>query len=439
MRRSEKQTARMVLLCPLSGRSPAARRRLLRSAAVALSALVGSDLAAQQVPVDSVGDAITEGRLSLELRPRYTDIRDSDTNEHGHAWTMRSIVGWQTAALDGWRAVVEGIHTDVVDAVRIDTEAAYYGSSSYPLLPDPRKTDTNRLYLENSGLPDTRVRLGKQPVKLDDERFFSDVDFRQVPMLFNGLTVVNNSLPDTEVYAALLNRVRTVFATQARTRIWLLRVAYSPAQDQSIAAYTYGVNQPEIGDNAWLNDGSHEVFGLRAEGVVSTRLGFNWLYRAEVAHQRHYAGGDPLIEADYWRLGGGVAWPRLADLGVRVDREVKTSNNGQYAFQMPFEDTYAFNGWASEFTTTPPTGLRDTWVSVRAQPGHFQFVAEAHHFASTYGSVAYGNELDLRAAYAVTNSVTLALQHARFHAGQPGGWADFYDSTKTWASLTYDY
>jgi len=33
----------------------------------------------------------------------------------------------------------------------------------------------------------------------------------------------------------LLNRIRTVFATQVRTRIWLLRVAYSPVQDQSIA------------------------------------------------------------------------------------------------------------------------------------------------------------------------------------------------------------
>ena len=441
MRQSEKLTARMAVLCPVQGLAAISRWRLLGSAGWALIALVGSDLEAQQVPVESLGDAITEGRLSLELRPRYTGIWDTGLNERGHAWTMRSIVGWQTATFGDFRAVVEGIHTDVVDAHHISTDSSqYYVDSPYPLLPDPRETDTNRVYLDYLGLPDTRVRFGKQPIRLDNERFFSDVDFRQTPMLFNGLTVVNNSLSGTEVYGALLDRVRTVFATQARTRIWLLRIAYSPAQDQSVAAYTYGVNQPDTGNDTWLNDSSHEVFGLRAEGVVSTRFGFGWTYTAEGAHQRHYAGGDPVINADYWRLGAGVVWPRLAGLGARVDREVKTSNGGQYAFQMPFEDTYAFNGWVSQFATTPPTGLRDTWASLRAQPGHFQLLAEVHHFSATYGGLDYGNELDLRAAYAVTNSLTLALQHARFHGiGVTGGWFDYYDVTKTWLSLTYDY
>ena len=304
-------------------------------------------------------------------------------------------------------------------------------------MPDPRESDTNRTYLEYVGLPDTRVRLGKQPIRLDNERFFSDVDFRQTPMLFNGLTLVNNSLPDMEVYAALLNRIRTVFATQTRTRIWLLRVAYSPAQDQSIAAYGFGLNQPQTGSDTDLADNSHQVFGLRAEGAVPIGRGFAALYTAEAAHQRHYAGGDPLIEANYWRLGGGAVLPRLAGLGVRIDREVKASNAGQYAFQTPFEDSYAFNGWALQFTSTPQTGLRDTWLSVRAQPGRFTLVAEAHRFGATFGGLDYGNERDLRVTYAVTSSLTLKLQHARFRAGDPA--ADFYDVTKTWLSLTYDY
>jgi len=414
-------------------------RRLLGPIGLAAAALTGSDLAAQQAPADSLADALAGGRLSLELRPRYADIWDGDLEQRGHAWTMRSIVGWQTATFEDFRAVIEGIHTDVVDPVRISTDVSQYGSSPHPLLPDPRETDTNRVYLEYLGLPDTRVRLGKQPVRLDNERFFSDVDFRQTPMLFTGVTVANTSLPDSEAYAALLDRIRTVFATQVRTRIWLLRVAYSPLRDQSVAGYAYGLNQPQDGTDTWLNDNSHEVFGLRAEGSVPAGPGWSALYTAEAAHQRHYAGGDPLIEANYWRLGGGLVWSRLAGLGVRVDREVKTSNRGLYGFQMPYEDTYAFNGWALQFTTTPPTGLRDSWVSVRAQPWRLVLVAEAHHFTATYGSADYGNEIDLRATYAVTSSLVLKLQHARFHGGAPGGWVDFYDVTKTWLSLTYDY
>ena len=438
MGRSGKLTARMAVLCPFRALWPRAGWRPLGAVGLAVAALLGSQAAAQQMSVDSAADAITEGRLLLELRPRYADIWDGGLNERGHAWTMRSTVGWQTATFDDFRAVVEGIHTDVVDPHNISTNSSqYYVDLSYPLLPDPRETDTNRVYLDYLGLPDTRVRLGKQPIRLDNERFFSDVDFRQTPMLFNGLTVVNNSLPSTEVYAALLNRIRTVFATQSRTRIWLARIAYSPAQDQSIAAYGFGLNQPCTSSDTDLADNSHQVFGLRAEGAVATGLGLSALYTAEVAHQRHYAGGDPLIEADYWRLGGGAVLPRLDGLGVRIDREVKTSNAGQYGFQTPFEDSYAFNGWALQFTSTPKTGLRDTWLSVRAQPGRFTLVAEAHRFGATYGGLDYGHELDLRAAYAVTNSVTLKLQHARFGAGDPA--AGFFDVTKTWLSLTYDY
>jgi hypothetical protein len=248
---------------------------------------------------------------------------------------------------------------------------------------------------------------------------------------------VNNSLPGTEMYAALVNRIRTVFATQARTRIWLLRVAYSPVPDQSVAVYGYGLNQPQIGLDTDLADNSHEVFGLRAEGSVRTRLGLVGLYTAEAAHQRHYAGGDPLIDANYWRLGGGLVWPRLVGLGARLDQEVKTSHGGLYGFQTPFEDSYAFNGWALQFTSTPKTGLRDRWLSLRAQPGRFVLVAEVHRFGATYNGLDYGNERDLRVAYAFTPSLTLKFQHARFRSGDPA--ADFYDVTKTWLSLTYDY
>jgi hypothetical protein len=422
-------------------------RRLLVSTGLAACALAGSDLAAQQVQVDSPLDAITEGRLSLELRPRYTDITQTNKTERTSAWTMRSIIGWQTAVFDQWRVVVEGIHTDVVGASSLNTDPATDENSPYPLLPDPSRTDSNRLYVEYLGLPDTRVRLGKQLVKLDNERFFSDVDFRQIPMLFTGLTVVNESLPDGEIYAALLNRVRTVVGTQAKTRIWLLRAAYSPLRDQSVAAYAYGLNQPQTdlySDSQWylsdydgVSDNSHQVFGLRAEGVVPIGAAVNGLYTAEGAHQRHYAGGDPVIEAHYWRLGGGAVLPKLADVGARLDREVKSSNGGRYGFQMPFEDTYAFNGWALQFTRTPAKGLRDTWASLRARPGRLQLVAELHRFDAAFGGLNYGNERDFRASYALTPSLSLKLQHARFRAGDPA--ADYYDLTKTWLSLTYDY
>ena len=70
----------MAALCPLLRLPPKGLWRLVRCASLALTALAGSDLAAQPVPADSLADAIAGGRLSLELRPRYTDIRDAGLN-----------------------------------------------------------------------------------------------------------------------------------------------------------------------------------------------------------------------------------------------------------------------------------------------------------------------------------------------------------------------
>src|SRR5258708_14367599 len=104
--------------------------------------------------------------------------------------------------------------------------------------------------------------------------------------------------------------------------MWLLRVAYSPLRDQSVAAYAYGMTQPQTdlySDSQWylgsydgVTDNSHQAFGLRAEGVVSMGAAVNWLYTAEAAHQRHYARGDPVIEANSWRLASRAACPRRA-------------------------------------------------------------------------------------------------------------------------------
>src|ERR1700675_2138806 len=154
MSRSRKLTARMALLRPFRALRPRACWRPLGAVGLAVAALLGSQAAAQQMSVDSAADAITEGRLLLELRPRYADIWDAGLNERGHAWTMRSTVGWQTATFEDFRAVVEGIHTDVVDPHNISTSSSqYYVDLSYPLLPDPRETDTNRVYLDYLGLP----------------------------------------------------------------------------------------------------------------------------------------------------------------------------------------------------------------------------------------------------------------------------------------------
>jgi len=78
------------------------------------------------------------------------------------------------------------------------SSSQYYVDLTYPLLADPRENRHQPGCTSTmSDCPTRAWRLGKQPIRLDNERFFSDVDFRQTPMLFNGLTVVK---PDPARY-----------------------------------------------------------------------------------------------------------------------------------------------------------------------------------------------------------------------------------------------
>ena len=55
-------------------------------------------------------------------------------------------------------------------------------------------------------------------------------------------------------------------------------------------------------------DASSKTFGLRLDGVRKVSDDWKVLYTAEYAKQSDYAGGSPLIDAHYFKLGGGAAY-----------------------------------------------------------------------------------------------------------------------------------
>src|SRR5204862_5557458 len=100
-----------------------------------------------------------------------------------------AILGWRSAPYLGLRLTVEGIHADHIGPKEFNDNGALFATSPYPLLPDPRVSDWNQVHLEYSGLEATRIRAGRQLVRMDNQRWISDNDFRQTPQLFSGVTV----------------------------------------------------------------------------------------------------------------------------------------------------------------------------------------------------------------------------------------------------------
>ena len=165
-------------------------------------------------------DSIAKGQLLLEVRPRYALITETAKREKTDVWTLRTSLGWQTAPFYDMRVTAEYLTVGFLGASgRVNTDPSRFFASNYPLLPDPPHSGVNQLFADYSGLPSTRIKLGRQILRIDDERFISDVDFRQTPQVFDGITVVNTSLPQTSIQLGEYRRVRTVLGALNNLRL----------------------------------------------------------------------------------------------------------------------------------------------------------------------------------------------------------------------------
>ena len=411
-----------------------ARRNMVRIVAAipfvaAMPAAAGDDIGNQTL---GLVEAATAGRPVVEVRPRYNRIEEEGYDETTTGWTYRLRLGWRTAAWQGWRATLEGIHTGSADK-NFNDDPGQIVSSPYPLLPDPRYTGVNQAHVEYAGDSGARLRIGRQVVRLENQRWVSDNDFRQIPQVFEGVHAWYDGLERTQLEAGYFTRVRTTSGVTNDLRLGILRAAWNPRPDHVLSAYGVFHDQPQNGAFTGFADNSYRVVGARAEGTFSRPAwGLGIPYLAEIAHQDAYAGGDPRIDARYWRLGAGLA---SASWTVRYDEELRGSNGGQYGLQAPLTDFYGFNGWTLHFFNVPRQGLHDRWLTARLGVERVTLYGEAHRFRSDYGHEDLGRELDLGVTVDLWHDITARLQHARYDA-QSGALGD---TRKTWFTLSWTF
>ncbi|MEP7067899.1 MAG: alginate export family protein [Usitatibacter sp.] len=393
----------------------------------------GEALAQQPGDAFSIGESLARGRLTLELRPRYNRIEESDYPETAKGVTLRATLGWRSAPYRGFRVTVEGIHADHLGRKSFNDDPALFGISPYPLLPDPRYTGVNQAHVEYTGIEGVRVKLGRQIVRVDNQRWVSDNDFRQIPQVFEGISAVYNAIDNTELAASRFWRVRTSSGETSDLTLSVLRAAWNPLPGHSLSAYGYFHDQAQNGAFTGFADNSYRVIGLKADGAAHGFGAIDIPYVAEYAQQRPYADGDARVRGNYWRVGAGLA---SASWTVRFDQEVKGSHGGQYGLQMPLTDFYAFNGWTLHFFNTPRQGLRDRWLTLRYALGAATFYGETHRFRSDFGSTDFGRETDLGVTCVLNQNSVVRLQYARY---DPGAATLDPSIRKTWLTVSYTY
>ena len=390
-------------------------------------------------------DAVKNGKAMTNFRLRYENVDQENRARTGEATTLRSLIGWQTAAFHDFSlgAQLIGVSKFQDDYDERDRGLPQSGRADYPIIADPDLTAVNQLYLDWTGLPHTRIRAGRQQVNLDNVRFIGDIGFRQVMQVFDGVALLNNSLPNTELYFAHFDRVRQVSTRHREGDLDIVHAKYRLSAEATLTAYGYFSNfeNPTVAPINVLGpdtDQSSKSLGLRLEG--SHGLGTVWKlpYTVEYARQTDYADGNSRIDAYYARLGGGAMFNSWY---ARFDYELLSSNNGGYAFQTPFGTNHLFQGWADLFLITPAQGIRDRYLSFGGKPlTALQLIGEYHVFDSDEGSIAYGKELDLGVAYAVNARLQAKLEYANFKEDdQQAGLARKPDTEKIWLTMMYTF
>jgi hypothetical protein len=238
------------------------------------------------------------------------------------------------------------------------------------------------------------------------------------------------------------NYLKSIFAVKRSTGIHMLNAGWEFAPEQKLVGFGYFQDQAGAIAAAGFSgtaptDTSNRIVGLRLDGAAPLGSGPKLLYTAEIANQKDYADGDSRIDARYWHAGAGLKWKLVY---ARFDHEVLGSNDGLYAFQTPLGTNHLFQGWADLFLTTPPQGIRDSFVTLGGGLGQMSWMARAHDFRSDVGNIRYGKEFDLSVSYPLRTNLVGKLEFAKFREDDVlAGAARKPDTEKIWVTLVYNY
>ncbi len=415
--------------------------------------------------------------IGTALNPtRFEDVKDAE------ALTLRSLIGWQTAPYHNFSFAAQLIDVSkLMDNFNDSTNDTLVNAASnqvrnieYAKVVDPSYTGLNQLYIDWTGIKNTRARLGRQQVNLDNVRFIGDIGFRQVMQVFDGVSVLNKSLPDTEIFAAHFEKVTQITTEQRDGNLEIANIKYRISPTESLVGYGYLSNIDQLGyGNAWFGAGalnnagvpninadqSNKIFGLRLDGTHPFNPNFRAHYTAEYAKQTDYADGDKRIDAHYYKIGGGLGFDNF---NFRVDQELLSSNDNEYAFQTPYGTNHLFQGWVDKFLATPRSGIKDTFVTATYKWDDFLFFADYHLINSdedfnTVGGGAttngdkYGKEWNVAATWNIDKNWMTKVEYGKFteedhYAAGPntansiaGNRGRIRDTEKLWLTAMYTF
>ncbi len=361
-------------------------------------------------------DWLTGAKPTVDIRPRY-EYGDEEGRDTSHAGTVRSRLGLLSGTYAGVQFFAEYEGTVTADRTSYQAASVHGLGQNKTIIADPESHELNQLWLSfQDWLPMSTVKVGRQAINLDNQRYVGTVAWRQNMQTFDAVTIHAKPMDRLTMTYGYINHVNRIFgsgdiANPAQTDFegnsHLLNLAIEDpfAFASKLVIYGYFF---DLGNDAG-DVNSNQSFGFSLTGPLFDEF---LTYYAEYGYQTD-AFDSPLdYGANYFHVTASN--DSVLPIPVLVGYEYLGSDNG-VGYKFPLATGHKFNGFADKFLATPGAGLQDAYVSTSADlPLELKGSLFYHKFFAADGGADFGDEVDVVLVRKLSENITLLSKYAYF-------------------------
>lgn len=365
---------------------------------------------------ESFKDALFGGNVTFNLRARV-EIADQDTRDTSKAITERIRLGYGSKPYNGLSFYLdfEDIRSASDD---LYNAAGLNGRAEKTVVADPEDTELNQAFVKYDWEDaSTQIIVGRQRIKLDDDRFVGNVGWRQNEQTFDAVKIKSALGEDVSLLYSFLWDVNRIFGPnsnrdyKSQSHLINLSIEGTPVGKVVVFGYLLDLDNDFAIQTAAFGTSS-DTIGVRLTGKTDLDDEVALAYILSAAHQVD-AGNNPIdYEAQYYLAEGKL----VHEAGyVGAAYEHLGSDNGMIGFSTPLATGHKFNGWADVFLATPAAGLQDTYIFAGTKlPGDIAAKVIYHWFHTDQKGGDLGEELDVVFKKAISKNTTVLLKLAHF-------------------------
>ncbi|WP_150049032.1 MULTISPECIES: alginate export family protein [Methylomonas] len=370
------------------------------------------------------------GAIKMDLNYRWENVdRDAGKDQTANANTARLRLGLLSPTFYDLQAYAE---YEGNYALQEDYNSVVNKKTQYSTVVDPDISELNQFWLSYKGIADTLVKVGRQRIKFDDDRFIGNVGWRQMEMTYDSILVThkNQTLFGLTVNAGYIDHVQNIFGQTDDINAPILNLNYKVGDWGNLIGYGYWLDYRQK-----ENFGkSSQTYGLRFDGKSPQFFDtVNAVYTAEWGKQSDYADNPKHYQADRINLMAG-----LSAFGLTASGAIEQLNGfgAGKAFQTPLGTNHAFQGWADLFLVTPADGIRDVFATVSYKMMNDSLILTGvyHDFSDDTGVDQYGKEWDFSVLKKFGKHYSLLAKYANYNADTFGT-----DTQKIWLQANVSF